>query len=181
MNCLNICYLYGRFIAKHQFNLYHSIQKSIYNVINTLSGRLWVNNHDQTFGDTSTLTYGVCLNDSKLKRRFPSVVSKSSIPQFENVVILPSDVKINWILTELPNKHWKHFLDVDKHLIRQGNSYQAWGGQLAALGPHVASHIIFNGPRKHSEKFFKSEISSNLSQYLQVLRLTSTETYFSFH
>jgi len=37
---------------------------------------------------------------------------------------------------------------------------QGW----AVSGPLVARQIAFNGPRKHSGKIFKSEISSNLSQ-----------------
>jgi len=38
------------------------------------------------------------------------------------------------------------------------------GGQLAARGPHVARHRVFSGPRKHSGKTIKSEISTNLPQ-----------------
>jgi len=29
------------------------------------------------------------------------------------------------------------------------------GGQLAAREPNVARHVVFSGPRKHSEKIFK--------------------------
>ena len=36
------------------------------------------------------------------------------------------------------------------------------GRQLAARGPHVASHSVFSGPWKHSGKIIKSEISSEL-------------------
>jgi len=46
------------------------------------------------------------------------------------------------------------------------------GGQLAARGPHVAHHSIFSGLRRHSGKIIKSEISSNLSQKILVLRLS---------
>jgi len=35
----------------------------------------------------------------------------------------------------------------------------------------AARHSVFNDPRKHSGKIFKSEISSNLAQKMLVLRL----------
>ena len=38
------------------------------------------------------------------------------------------------------------------------------GGQLAARGPHLASHSVVSGPRKYSGKILKCEYSSNLSQ-----------------
>jgi len=43
-------------------------------------------------------------------------------------------------------------------------------GQLAASKPSVAHHIVFSGSWKHSGKIFKSNISSNLSQQMLVLR-----------
>jgi len=46
------------------------------------------------------------------------------------------------------------------------------GGQLATRGPHVARHSDFSGPWKHSGKIIKSEISSNLSQKILVVKLT---------
>jgi len=45
------------------------------------------------------------------------------------------------------------------------------GGQLAARGPHVARHIVFSGPREHSEKILKSAISSSLVLGLTCQRL----------
>jgi len=41
---------------------------------------------------------------------------------------------------------------------------QIRGGQLAACRPHVACHIIFSCPAKHSRKIFKSESFSKLPQ-----------------
>jgi len=58
--------------------------------------------------------------------------------------------------------------------------YWARGGQIAARGPHVTRHSVFSGPRKHSGKIFKSEISFRLSQQMLVLRLPWTETLFYF-
>jgi len=55
------------------------------------------------------------------------------------------------------------------------------GNELAARWPLVACHSVFSGPRKHLGKIFKSEIFSNLSQLVIVLRLTWTETSFYFH
>ena len=52
----------------------------------------------------------------------------------------------------------------------------AKGGQLAALGSHVACHSVSSGPRMHSERILESEISSSLVLRLTYQRLASITT-----
>jgi len=77
-----------------------------------------------------------------------------------------------WLQQHTNSNQWFSLLLINTvHLTRYALD-QGW----AISGPRTTC-----GPWKHLGKIFKSEIFSNLSQLISVLRLTWTETCFYFH
>jgi len=88
----------------------------------------------------------------------------SAVIDGENLAVLQADCRLGFVIRQTIMIRGATSWGATGQLLQPHRNLQNRGGQLAARGPHVARHSVFSGPRKHSGKIIKSEISSNSSQ-----------------